>query len=476
MRIGLGRCPRRLPSRGALIAVTFVLISAGPSSAQQDRDWKDCSSSDMPTRLAGCTRVIDRTTEPRKNRANAFVRRGIAYLSMRDFDRAILDLDQATRLDPKMTDAYGNRAVAHIAKKDFDRALQDADEAIRLDSKNAGALNNRGVAYREKGDLARALADFDLAVRLDPKGPRPYFHRGVVHHRLGDTSRAVADLRRSLQLDATQADARELLAQVEAGTKAVTAPTPPAPSPPEPSRTPASERRVALVIGNSAYANVPPLTNPQRDAAAVARLLEKLGFEVKTYTDVTREGLLSALLTFARNAEKADWGLVFFAGHGIEVAGVNYLIPIDARLMSDRDAPLEAVPLDQVLGAVERAGKLRVVILDACRDNPFAGQMRRTIATRSVGRGLTRVEPEAGTLVVYSAKHGETALDGEGTNSPFVKALLQNLASPGIELRRVFDLVRDDVLEATSRRQQPFSYGSLPGRQDFYLVQDRRQQ
>jgi uncharacterized caspase-like protein len=269
------------------------------------------------------------------------------------------------------------------------------------------------------------------------------------------------------------------LSAVEAAPKPV-APQRLEPAPPlpvvAPDRPPEPNRRVALVIGNSTYTSVPRLKNPERDAAEIARLLTRLGFEVKIQTDLTRDGLLNSLLAFARNAEKADWGLVFFAGHGLEVAGVNYLIPTDARLISDRDVPLEAVPLDQVLGAVERAGKLRLVILDACRDNPFASQMRRTIGTRSTGRGLTQVEPEAGTLVVYSAKHGETALDGEEGNSPFVKALLQNLASPGIELRRVFDRVRDDVMESTNRRQQPFAYGSLSGRQDYFFVLDRRAQ
>ncbi|MBI4273769.1 MAG: caspase family protein, partial [Rhizobiales bacterium] len=161
---------------------------------------------------------------------------------------------------------------------------------------------------------------------------------------------------------------------------------------------------------------------------------------------------------------------VYYAGHGLEIGGVNYLIPVDARLATDRDVELEAVPLNQVLSAVERARKLRLVLLDACRDNPFASQMKRTLATRSVGRGLASIEPEAGTLVVYAAKHGETALDGDSANSPFVTAFVKNLATPGLEVRRLFDFVRDDVMEATNRRQQPFSYGSVPGRQDFFFV------
>ena len=132
----------------------------------------------------------------------------------------------------------------------------------------------------------------------------------------------------------------------------------------------------------------------------------------------------------------------------------------------------KAVPLEQVLNAAERAKKLRLVILDACRDNPFANQMKRalTVASRSVSRGLAAVEPEAGTLVVYAAKDGETALDGDGINSPFASALVKNLPTPGLEVRRLFDFVRDDVMEATGRKQKPFSYGSISGRQDFYFV------
>jgi uncharacterized caspase-like protein len=160
---------------------------------------------------------------------------------------------------------------------------------------------------------------------------------------------------------------------------------------------------------------------------------------------------------------------VYFAGHGVELNGTNYLIPIDARLATDRDVEFEAVPLDRVMSAVGGAKRLRLVMLDACRDNPFVSQMRRSVATRSIGRGLSSVEPEAGTLVVFAAKHGQVAFDGEGVSSPFVTALLKRMKMPGLEVRRLFDHVRDDVLEMTQRRQQPFSYGSLPGSQDYYF-------
>jgi len=228
--------------------------------------------------------------------------------------------------------------------------------------------------------------------------------------------------------------------------------------------------RIALVIGNSAYKNVPALTNPARDADTIASALRGVGFKtVQLRSDLTREKLTDTLHSFAAEADKADWAVVYFAGHGLEVNGTNYLVPVDARLAIDRDVEFEAVPLDRVMSAVSGAKRLRLVLLDACRDNPFANQMRRSVATRSIGRGLTNVEPEAGTLVVYAAKHGQVAIDGDGDNSPFVAALTKRMQTPGLEVRRLFDHVRDDVLEMTNRAQQPFSYGSLPGSEDYYF-------
>lgn len=232
-------------------------------------------------------------------------------------------------------------------------------------------------------------------------------------------------------------------------------------------------KRIALVIGNSAYQNVPALPNPGRDAALVAEALRRANFQtVMLQNDLGRDQLVGALREFARQAESADWAVVYYAGHGMEVAGVNYLIPIDARISSDRDISLEAVSIDQVLSSAERAKQLRLVLLDACRDNPFASQMKRTmtVASRSVSRGLAQMEPDPGTLVVFAAKHGETALDGDAANSPFATAFVKNVQVPGLEVRRLFDNVRDDVMDMTERRQQPYTYGSVPGRVDFYFA------
>ena len=241
------------------------------------------------------------------------------------------------------------------------------------------------------------------------------------------------------------------------------------------------------MIGNSAYKNVATLPNPQRDAAKIAASLRAIGFQsVTLVSDATREKLIDALRTFADEVEKADWAVVYYAGHGMEANGLNYMIPVDAKLATDRDVQFEAVPLDQVMASVEGAKKLKLVLLDACRDNPFAPQMQQTaapdvvaaprsagggtIATRSIGRGLGEVKVSGATLVVYAAKHGQVALDGEGGNSPFAVAVVQRLATPGVEINKLFRLVRDDVMEATAGRQEPFTYGSLPGHEDFFFV------
>lgn len=232
-------------------------------------------------------------------------------------------------------------------------------------------------------------------------------------------------------------------------------------------------KRVALVMGNSNYQNVNPLANPANDAEMMSATLRNAGFDlVDLKRDLKANQMRRALRDFSDQVRDADMAIIYFAGHGIEIDGVNYLIPVDAVLERDIDAFDEAVPLDRLLSVIEPARQLRLVILDACRDNPFANQMKRTlaVASRSVSRGLAAVEPDAGTLVVFSAKDGETSFDGDGANSPFAKAFLKNLKTPGLEVRRLFDFVRDDVLDATQHRQNPFSYGSVSGRQDFYFV------
>lgn len=229
------------------------------------------------------------------------------------------------------------------------------------------------------------------------------------------------------------------------------------------------EVRIGLVIGNSTYAAGSRLPNAQRDADLIARTLREIGFtKVIVTSDADSVSMRRSLRDFSTEAAKADWAVVYYAGHGIELGGTNYLIPVDARLANERDAVFEALPLEQVLASIDGARKLRLIILDACRDNPFLRSMTRTVASRSLSRGLGRVEPEGGTLVAYAAKAGQVALDGQTDNSPFVTALTKRMSEPGLEINMVFRAVRDDVLALTNKQQEPFVYGSLPN-EAFYF-------
>jgi formylglycine-generating enzyme required for sulfatase activity len=226
-----------------------------------------------------------------------------------------------------------------------------------------------------------------------------------------------------------------------------------------------AEKRVALVIGNSAYRNVPSLPNPANDADQVAALFRSAGFSaVELRHDLGIAEMRRAISDFAEAASDVDVAVIYFAGHGIEIDGANYIIPVDARLLRDFDIEDETVSVDRILKSIEPARKLRLVVLDACRDNPFLKTMKRSIASRSVGRGLAKVEPAVSdTLIAFAAKAGSVALDGDARNSPFTLALLHNIATPGLDLRIAFGRVRDEVLKTTDRRQEPFVYGSLGG-------------
>ena len=228
---------------------------------------------------------------------------------------------------------------------------------------------------------------------------------------------------------------------------------------------------MALIVGNGAYKNVQQLDNPPRDARLIADTFRGLGFATVTLApDLTRDKFFAALRDFGAEAEKSDWAVVYYAGHGMEIGGVNYLIPTDAKLATDHDADQQAVALEQVIAAVGGARKLKLVLLDACRDNPFDKTMKHTIALKLVSKGLSNIEPEAGFMVVYAAKHGQTALDGETGNSPFATVLSRDIKEPKLEVRKLFDIIRDDVWKTTNHEQQPFTYGSPPGREDFYFV------
>jgi Caspase domain len=226
-----------------------------------------------------------------------------------------------------------------------------------------------------------------------------------------------------------------------------------------------AEKRVALVVGNSNYKNAAVLPNPVNDAGAIASTLKGAGFDiVDSRLDLSAAEMRRVLRDFADQARDSDVAVVYYAGHGLEIEGTNYLIPTDATLQRDTDIYDEAFSLDRILQAIEPAKQLRLVIVDACRNNPFAEKMKRRVSSRSVSRGLARIDPPTtNTLVAFAAKAGLTALDGNSKNSPYATALVKHIATPGLDVRRAFGFVRDDVLQATGYRQEPYVYGSLGG-------------
>jgi uncharacterized caspase-like protein len=226
-----------------------------------------------------------------------------------------------------------------------------------------------------------------------------------------------------------------------------------------------AETRIALVIGNSAYANVPKLKTPRGDAEAMAKLLRDAGFNsVDLGLDLDYVDFKRAVRGFALKAEGADIAVVYYSGHGLELAGTNYLVPVDARFASEIDVPDEAVTLDRLVSVTEQAKKLRVVMLDACRDNPFITKMRRTPAseTKSHGGGIAYVDSIlSDTLISYATKAGSSTEEGTGDHSLYTEALLKNITVPGLDIRLAMGRVRDQVIRATAGRQEPFVYGSM---------------
>jgi hypothetical protein len=226
----------------------------------------------------------------------------------------------------------------------------------------------------------------------------------------------------------------------------------------------AAERRVALVIGNSAYKNASTLSNTTNDSYSMEALFKSIGFDVVfSRTDLGVVDFKRTVREFLITAENADIAVVYYAGHGIEIGGTNYLIPVDAKLSRDYDVDDEAIALDRIIWALQPVRRLRLILLDACRDNPFANKLRSAGRASSRG-GLAKIdEVGADTLVAYAAKAGSISYDGDGFNSPYATALLRHLAAPGVDIRIALGRVRDTVIAMTGGRQEPFIYGSLGG-------------
>ena len=229
---------------------------------------------------------------------------------------------------------------------------------------------------------------------------------------------------------------------------------------------PAEARKVALVIGNSRYANTTSLDNPPNDASLIARSASDAGFDVTVAADQTNQDFQRTLRDFRAKADGADVAMIYYAGHSIEGQGRNWLIPVDARLETEFDLPYEAINLDRLLEAVS-GSRVRMLVLDSCRNNPFGNRWRRGV--RAVPSGLGGVEIDD-VLIIYAAAPGQVAMDGVGENSPFAQSLARRIVEPGLPLQLLGGAIRDDVLATTGGKQRPFVSASMTG-QPVYLVE-----
>jgi tetratricopeptide (TPR) repeat protein len=436
--------------------------------------------------------------------ADAYDQRAAIYGDKNDLDRRLADLNQAITLAPNVAGYYLERGIALERKGLFDNALADYENAVRLGPMNASAFKWRGLARRRKGDLQGALADYDQAIKLDPQFNAAYTERGRLYEVLNNPAAARASYERAALLPPKYESgppavdtARARLAALNGTAGVVPSPTPtpvrPTPAPPTPvvippspvvtptptptpvvvvppqpipGPQPAISRKLALVLGNSAYQRQ-PLRNPNNDARAMAKSLRQIGFQVIDGYDLDYAGMRRVISDFAVKASTAQLVLVFYAGHGIGISGHNYLVPIDAKVESSAAANFELFDLDQIIASVDDPARTTIIILDACRNNPFTTQATARATTR--GGGLAGYDSvAAGMLIAFATRPGQVAKDGSGDHSPFTAALLKYIATPNLEILDMLRQVRRDVRQETNGEQITWDNESLFG--NVYLV------
>ncbi len=434
----------------------------------------------------GAIADYDKAIQLAPKTANYYGGRGNAWLFKGEPKRAIDEQNRAIALDPRNAVHFVNRSLAYREAGELDKALTDAEKASALDPKMVEPYVSRGLIYRAKQDFARSRAAYDRAIAVNPAAPGAWTGRGLLHEATGDIESAKKDFQRALDSASlrvvghsggtTYVDvgsirdhdtARARLA-VLAATEGTT------------SRAQAADsgRRVALVIGNGAYTAAGELPNPARDAAAIARNLKAIGFEVSEGIDLKRADMTRVVGEFLRNATNARIAVLFYAGHGIQIDGKNYLLPVDARIENGAELTADMTDLDTILAGLDDQIRTNIVILDACRDNPTAENVTkvagvsRSVAVRSglaapagLGKGATL---GAGTLLAFATAPGQVALDGDGDNSPFSAALSRHISTPGLEIQQVLTRVRAEVVAATASKQVPWSNSSLLG--EVFLV------
>ena len=449
-----------------------------------------------------------------------FHNRGNAWRGKGEYAKAIADYDAAIKTGPKDAFSYQNRGASKQALGDLDGALADINEAIRANPALPSPLIHRAVIWRAKGDFDRAIADGTEAIRLakakapvnimTPPGSvliSAYSQRGFAYEAKGDftnakqdyaatledkasdagskSNQATAKVRLSLLMDATAPAPKNTTMNATSDMPAAPAAggaTNPAP-PPAPIQTTSATRRVALVIGNGAYTHVTPLPNPTNDARAIARSLRDIGFVVNEGINLDRVAMQSTIREFLRDAARAHVAVVYYAGHGVQVEGRNYLVPIDVQFRAEGRMTDSMMDMDTIMAGLDDQVRTNILIMDACRNNPMPPPVATTqIAAAGVNRGIQAgtglAAPAslgagstlgAGTLIAYATAPGQVALDGDGVNSPFSAALSRHIGTPGLEVQQMLTRVRAEVVAATKSKQVPWSNSSLLG--EVYLAE-----
>jgi tetratricopeptide (TPR) repeat protein len=475
MALSLDPDKKQIGGREAAEGIARVeqnLAAAGGS------DWTACSKApDREDGIPACTRLITAKKLGGADLAQAYAWRGVAYLRFKgDYDLGLADFNEGLRLDPKMVLAYSGRAASYVRKGNLDLALKDLNDGLKLNPNHAGIHAVRGVYHIAKREHDAAIVEFNTAIRLFPQYLYAYRHRAEAYEAKGDLTAALADYRVALAFDPDKKqvggrEAAEGIARVEqnlaakaSGTKVAVVTSQAAASAAASVVTPIG-RRVALVIGNGKYQHAAQLPNPPNDAADIANALRKLGFDVVEGRDLGKREMEDKIREFGRKLDKADLALLFYAGHGMQVAGRNYLVPVDAKLERAGDLSLDTIEVGQILAQMEAEKRVNLVFLDACRDNPLARSFSRSLGTRStsVGSGLAAIQSAVGTLIAYATQPENVALDGDGRNSPFTAALLKHMATPSLEISALMKRVRADVIAATHEKQVPWDHSSLVG-------------
>lgn len=441
-----------------------------------------------------------------------FHNRGNAWRGKGDYAKAIADYDMSIKANPKSAFSFQNRGISKEALGDLDGALTDLNQAIRLDPTLPQPLINRTAIWRVRGDYDRAIADGSEAIRLAKEKPpvnimtppnsvliSGYTHRALAYEAKGDYAHASDDYKTTLAIAASDAGSKAHQATAKVRLSLITDASAPisrdAPSPTtEPAKAPAPQQtgaapppspapaargtRMALIIGNGAYAHVKALPNPPNDARAVAKSLRDIGFTVSEGVDLDRAAMQKMTRDFLREAARAQVVLVYYAGHGVQVDGRNYLIPVDVELKPGARMTDAMIDMDTIMAGLDDQVRTNILIFDACRNNPMAQQVASAGTNRAIEAASGLAAPMsrgagatlgAGTLIAFATAPGQVALDGEGANSPFSAALSRHIGTPGLEVQQMLTRVRAEVVSITKSKQVPWSNSSLLG--EVYLAE-----